>query len=371
MIKNKDSTNIVALNSEISSNLNIAEQFIRDGNFNDAETYLQMALESGEEKSLIYNHLGGIYFNRSEYDKAEKHFLEAIKYEPDMVNIYFNIGMLYQKQGKFIEALPYYKVVVEADPEDAEVYYFMGQCAQSSEMIQEAEAFFKESFRLSPMPKTALDLGILYITQEDYNEAEKMLGYIIDTLSNDKTNEELILTDEMESLHFTMGILLKKQNKHEDAMKSFYNAIMINDQNEQAYNYLGECCIELGLNQEAESFFSKASKLDPNYLQPILNIGKLYFLQNKFYNVVLAMEQLFDVQKKINDTEIQESSINKEIELAYNLLGKAYLQLGDQEKAKKAFESSLMINSDQPEIDSLINSSSTPSYKRTILSLDD
>jgi Flp pilus assembly protein TadD len=195
----------------IEANFAAAENYLMNGMFAEAEPHLMKALAIDEEKAYIHNHLGVVYFHQDNNGKAEQHFKRALQIEPDMIESYFNLGMLYQKQGRFKDGLPYYKAVVNYEPDNAEAFYLMGQCAMCSDMIQEAKAFFAESFRLSPTPRTAMDLVILLISQEEYPEAERVLEFLIniedESQSNhETTNDNLFSNDEIESLRFTMGL---------------------------------------------------------------------------------------------------------------------------------------------------------------------
>ena len=360
------------LSGQTDMEIQIIRQYIESEMFAEAETHLKKVLESGESKAQVHYYLGVVYLSQLEYAKAEKQFLLALEIDPGIVDSYFNLGMLYQRQAKFDKALSYYKAVVEANIDDAETYYLMGQCAQCLNMTFEAREFLSESFRLSPTSQAALDLSIILIAQEEYDEAEKILTHLIDLLSNQDeiADSNLSLADEMEPLHFTIGLLLKSRGKYEEAIKSFYSAIMINDQNEQSYNYLGECCFEIGMEKEAETFFSKASKLVLSYIQPVINLGRLYYKQARFYQVVLAMQRALEIKEKTQETE-NKPPIDCNFELVYNLLGQAYMQLGEKEKAREAFETSIQLNPNQPEIVSNINSSKSSLYEKTILSIDD
>ena len=362
------SSSLEEIPDSIESYIIKAESYLINGMFAEAEPHLTKALAIDEENAEIHNHLGVVYFYQDNYDKAEHHFKRALQIDPDMVESYFNLGMLYQKQGKFKDALPFYKVVVNSEPDNAEAYYFMGQCYLSLEMIQETKIFFVESFKLFPTPRTALDLSILYISQEEYPEAEQMLNFLINMADESKSKRESMsdnsfFDDEIESLHFTMGLVLKKQEKYTEALQHFHDIVAMNDQNEQAFNYLGECCVAVGLDNEAESFFTQANKLEPDYIQPIINIGNLYYKQENFYKTILAIERFLEVKIRLTTTndEDLEKSKDPEIEFAYEILGKAYIQMGEKEKAIKAWEDSLEINPDQPDIISLINSSPSPS----------
>lgn len=357
----------------LEANLDIAEYYLKNEKFTDAEVYILKALQIDENQASAYNHLGIIYFHKGDFISAEKQFKKAINIAPDLVESYFNLGLLYQSQGRFADALPFYKTVVTMEPDNAEAYYLMGQCAMCSEMLQEAKEFFKESFRLRPSSKTALDLSIIYVSQERYSEAEELLSFLIEDANSRQNKGDQYSDSDIEALNFTMGLVLKKQGKFTEAIKYFQKVVLGNDRHEQAFNYLGECCVEIDMEEEAESFFAMSTKLDPEYLQPIMNLGRLYFKQERYYNAILAIERFLEIKSKMLDLEGKdiEKTHDADVEFAYGLLGKAYMQIGEREKAISIWQNSLKMNSSQPEIIQLINSSTNRSYTKTNLSIDD
>ncbi|MGB9594816.1 MAG: tetratricopeptide repeat protein [Candidatus Poribacteria bacterium] len=356
----------------LEANLDIAEYYLKNEKFTDAEAYILKALQIDENQPIAYNHLGIIYFHKGDFANAENYFKRAINIAPDMVESYFNLGLLYQSQGRFSDALPFYKTVVTMESDNAEAYYLMGQCAMCSEMLQEAREFFKESFRLRPSLKAALDLSIIYVGQERYPEAEELLNFLIENANKQDKSDQYSNSD-IESLNFTMGLVLKKQGKFVEAIKYFQKVVLDNDRHEQAFNYLGECCVEIDMEEEAESFFAKSTKLDPEYLQPIMNLGRLYFKQERYYNAILAIERFLEIKGRMMVLEGKdiEKTYDLDVEFAYEILGKAYMQIGEREKAINIWQNSLKINPSQPEIIQLINSSSNRSYTKTNLSIDD
>jgi tetratricopeptide (TPR) repeat protein len=306
----------------------------------------------------IYNQLGVVYFKQHQYTKAEHCFRKALQLDFKMAEAHFNLAFLYQMQGKFHQALPYYKEAANADPDDPEIYYLMGQCAQSAGMLQEAEAFLVESFRLAPKAEIAIDLSILYISEEKYPEAEDMLKWLLERADTEACSHTQHPASSIEypassieypassikypvsSIYFSLGLVLAKQGKYMDAIRHLRSTVMMDDQNEQAFNYLGECCAAIGLGKEAESFFAKASKLDPQYLRPIMNLGKLHYERQDFYRAVAAMEHYLKVKGELRDaygqpgTSSPQKFHDSETELVYELLERSYIQLGGREEAE-------------------------------------
>jgi tetratricopeptide (TPR) repeat protein len=137
----------------------------------------------------------------------------------------------------------------------------------------------------------------------------------------------------------------------------------------------------VALEKQAESFFAKASRIDPEYLLPIMNLGKLYYGQGEYRKAVASFEHYLGVRGEAEDVQGLYSSKtgdkkagetqNSEAGLARELLGKSYLQLGDKAKAMEVWKKSLSMNPNQPELVSLMETSSDPAYKRNSLSIED
>ena len=354
----------------IDTNRAIADYYLDNGMEDKAEPYLAKMLDIDENIASAHNQLGVIYFGRRQYDKSEKHFKKALQLDFNSGETHFNLGFLYQTAGKFDQALSHYKEAINLDGQDPETYRFMGQCAHLADMLSEAEVFFAESFRLAPSGETAMDLSMIYITEEKYEDAENVLLFLLDLADGETSDENTSVDLNEESLHFALGLVLAKQGKYMNAIKHLRQTVMIDDRNEQAYNYLGECCAAIGLDKEAESFLSKASKLDLQYLQPIMNLGKLYYEQEKYQKAAVAIEQYLSVKAELEEAH-EQSEQDSEAEYIYELLGMAYRELGQKAKAREVWQESLTANPDQPRIISLMEGSPSPVYRKKTLSIDD
>ena len=174
------------------------------------------------------------------------------------------------------------------------------------------------------------------------------------------------------NLNFALGLVLAKQGKFMNAIKYLRNVVTMDKRNERAYNYLGECCAAIGLYKEAGSFFSKASKLDPHYLEPTANLGKLYYDQKNYQKAIVAMEQYRAVRGEMVGAQVDNAkSPDPEDELIHELLGIAYREMGNKSKAMEIWAKSLELNPDQPGIRLLMNDSPSSIYKKTTLSIED
>ena len=149
-----------------------------------------------------------------------------------------------------------------------------------------------------------------------------------------------------EYLNFALGLVYAKQEKYMNAIRHLRNVVTIDEHNEQAYEYLGECCAAIGLHKEAESFLSKASKLDPHYLQPMISLGRLHYDQRDYHKAIAAIERYREVRAELAGAGGQdvEGGRDPEAELMYELLGMSYREIGDRAKSTEIWEEALKIN---------------------------
>ena len=125
------------------------------------------------------------------------------------------------------------------------------------------------------------------------------------------------------------------QNKYDEARTFLAQAIELNPENPQLYDVMGKLYEESN-EEEAIKWFSKALEVDPNYVESLCNIGRIYY--NKAVEVSDKEEGgMAAAQKKrtaLLNTALpylqKAYSINPDA--SYYLLGNIYYALGDNAK---------------------------------------
>ena len=144
------------------------------------------------------------------------------------------------------------------------------------------------------------------------------------------------------------------QQKYSKAAHHFREVVLKDKDNAEAYNLLGECCLEMELDKQAESFFIMALKLDMSYINPFVNLGNLYYKQKRYTDAIPYLEEYLKTKEasdSINaiwsDTPVKSS---EEIASLYNLLGYCYKQTNNPISARVMWEKSLSVRPQQQEI---------------------
>ena len=160
-------------------------------------------------------------------------------------------------------------------------------------------------------------LGITSIHIQNFNEAEKYF-------------KKLLLIKKNAANYYTLGNIQKKQNKFNEAIISFENAIKMNPNFSEAHNNLGNTKKSLNKKNEAIYHYKQAIKLKNDNIAALINLSRILKEKNNY-------EELLDIYQKILNLD------PKNIKTLYNL-GTAHLFLGNTSKAREYFENTIEID---------------------------
>lgn len=86
------------------------------------ETYNKvLELEPGHAAAHI--NVGTLYYNRQEYQRAEKHYRAAIENDPRYALAYFDLGNVLDETGRVEEAIQTYRTALQLAPTYADAHY--------------------------------------------------------------------------------------------------------------------------------------------------------------------------------------------------------------------------------------------------------
>lgn len=344
-------------------NVTRANTSIGKGNWDEAYPYLKAAVELNPNYAQGYNHLG-IYYTRNKKNiEAMNYFKKALQADFSLTEAHYNLAVLHMERKEYPMALAHFKEVVLANPDDHETYYLMGLCCVHNNMVVEAESFFSESHRLKPESiPAAISLCKLLIKKNNYTKAKNILMHI---LMNDPSLPEVNLL---------LGIIYKIQKKYSRAMHYLRETLLKDKDNIEAYNLLGECCVESNMEKQAETLFAMAIKLDNSYLEAFYNLGSLYYKQEKYAEAVSILEEFIknkEASDSINSLWSETTQTdNEKIVPLYNLLGHCYKTTKNQIKARTIWNKSLAIQPVQEDIKNLLADLPQSLHKRVSLTID-
>lgn len=349
--------------TDFEANVTLANTSIEKGNWEEAYPHLKKAVEINPDYAQGYNHLGIFYARKKKYIEAINNFKKALQVDFSLTEAHYNLAVMHMERKEYNMALSHFKEVVLANPDDHETYHLMGLCCIHNNMEDEAESFFSESHRLKPESiPPAVSLCKLLIKKSDYTKAKNILLHIL--MSDPSLPEVNIL----------LGIIYKIQKKYTRAMHYLRKTLLEDKNNVEAYNLLGECCVESGMDKQAETFFAMAIKLDNSYLEAFYNLGNLYYKQEKYGDAISTLEEFMknkEASDSINSLWSETTPAdNDKIVPLYNLLGYCYTMAKNPTRARTIWEKSLAIQPQQQDIKDLLAGLPQPLHKRVSLTID-
>jgi len=288
-----------------------------------------LALDKKLSSGLSHYIMATMYDSLQKEDLAIIEYKKALHYDKKNTLVRLNLASAYLKANEINKAIDELNLVAKLDPSGVEAHailslvYFLQN--ENELANKEYEIALKNASLLNPK---SLDiykgLGLLYIRQKKFDLAIQTYTKVLE-LSKGDAEAHFYLS----SIYYELGDKLKTEQELEKALslKADYP---------QALNFLGYFYAKENKNlDQAEILVKKALEMDPNNGAFIDSLGWVYFKQGKTED---ALKLLLKAAALIDDAEI------------YSHLGEVYFKLGDKEKAKNYWGSSLMLNPDQKDI---------------------
>jgi tetratricopeptide (TPR) repeat protein len=104
------------------------------------------------------------------------------------------------------------------------------------------------------------------------------------------------------------------------------------------------------MEEQAEPFFARAAKADPEMSPAVFNLGKLYHDQEQWNEAIVTLEEW--LRQETGEIVFAENAPEDDglPGLVYDMLGTCYAQKGDHDRAREMWEQALSLNLDQAEI---------------------
>jgi|SRR5882672_4944951 len=215
-----------------------------------------------------------------------------------------------------------------------------------------AETIARSALRSNPHAMEFVELlAASYYRQGRFQEAIAPLKEVVDKLAprgagyslgycyltvGDERNAEIVLRkevgrypDSVESQNL-LGVLLARQQRHEEALLVFAAAIERHPEHGGTYNNMGNTLSELARHEEAIPYLRKAIEIQPADVQAHCNLGNAYRELGRYDDAVACLEQALRIAP--DDFE------------AHNGLGVIHRDRGSYDRAVACFQKAVALN---------------------------
>lgn len=177
---------------ERAESMNIlAEVFMKRGDYEVAERYIQESIPFYYDWSRTFNMLGNSLYARKRPQEALVMFLHAEKLDPDDYNADMNIAIMYSELGDYNTSMRYFKAAFDKELKSAELYYNYGVMLMRAGRLDDALKSFAVALKIDPSHKMALNnAGIALFSKGSPAEA---VSYFRQSLVLDPSNASLMV----------------------------------------------------------------------------------------------------------------------------------------------------------------------------------
>ena len=232
-------------------------------------------------------------------------------------------GLSYHQAGHLPQAEAIYRQILQAAPNHPDALYLCGLAIHESGRSEAAVELIERAIRSNPTGPFHYTLGNVL----------RKLGKLDEAAGNFR--EALRFTPSMVDAHLGLGNTLKAQDKHDEAAGHFRKALELKPDMVEAHLNLGNVLRAQGRLDEAVECFRNTIKLKPDYAEAYNNLG--------------------GVLREQGDPEAAIANFRKALELkpdmagAHNNLGMALQIQGKLDEAVDSFEQALMLKPDYAE----------------------
>lgn len=137
--------------------------FTESGEFNKAQLYYNKALELEPANKDIFHSLGVVYESQRQWQKAEQSFLRGLELAPRSSSLRYNLAYLYHQTGRAKEAERQYKLAIISRPENTKAQLNLGMLYHQQGSLQKAERQYRRVLEIeATTPEAWYNLGIIF-----------------------------------------------------------------------------------------------------------------------------------------------------------------------------------------------------------------
>jgi tetratricopeptide (TPR) repeat protein len=286
-------------------------------------------------------------------DDAATGFQAVLKTNPGLAEVHFNLGLVYQQQGKYEDAIASFQKALALKPHLRGGNLFAGLSEYRLNHYDAAATALQKETTLYPKDAPAwMWLGVVRLAQEKPEEAVEALdkaakldpqnadilyhrGRAHLLVSKDSYTQMFKLDPNSWRVHQVLAQTNAESEHHDEAVLEYLEAIKLVPMQPGLHEELGSEYRILGKIPEAETAFRKELEIDPANVLAQYKLGVILVEKGEAVEGKRRIEAALKARPNLRNSD-------------YNL-GRAEMQLGDDQTALADFKKAVTGNS-EPEI---------------------
>jgi len=209
------------------------------------------------KQAKTLNLMGECHLSLGAQEEAVFYFEQTLKLNPKYLRAYHNLADLMQVRGNLAAARGYLEEANKLSPLNSERLYCLGRLCLREGDLEEARQYLEESWRLGHY--ASADLGP--------EMAETFLAVGLDYIAADLFLRAIGHTPHEVHLYHRLGLALRRQQKHLQALDCYHQALKLDPKSEKTYFDLGMLYFDLGEKRKALQALRAALKLRPDFTE--------------------------------------------------------------------------------------------------------
>lgn len=267
--KAANSGSAASLGGQPDGLLQQAESLLDRGLLNEADRGVRQYLDKHPNSARGHFLLGRILFKEVKPKESLAEYTEGFKYHDPSVFDLKIVALDFALLADYADADKWLTRSLKWDPKDSQGWYYLGCAKYNENKFEEAMSAFKQCLNLDPKNVKAEDnLGLSYEglghTDEAFTAYRRAIAW----------QEQML--DKNPVPFIDLGSLLLKQNRVEEAIPYFLQAVEISPQESRAHEQLGKAYLQLNQLQKAQDELEKAVALAPKSAPLHFMLGQVY-----------------------------------------------------------------------------------------------
>jgi tetratricopeptide (TPR) repeat protein len=301
------------------------------GRTEKAVATLRQALQIKPDFSEAHYNLGKILHDQNDLDHAVQHFQQAVLLKPDFPEGHFNLANALRDQGQWLQAVLSFQEALHLRPSYAKAHNNLGNLFLRVGFVEEAVRHLQQA--VAQAPRSLTFQTNLTAALKEQQKAQHLAGSEHQVSQKDKLQTSLAISlarqadtlaaqGELEKARYyferslaiqpafaevlvNLGVLLGRQEKHQEAVDRYQEALRLKPEFVEAYVNLGSSLKELGRWTEATAALEQARGLNPLLPEIYINQASVFLAKGKLPEAEHQFRQALDL--KPDDMEVWSS----------------------------------------------------------------